>query len=128
MRYVAIKSVEQQAALTLHRTRDLLVKQRTQLVNMIRGLLAEFGIEIPRGITQALTFVRADCDGRSPGHTGAGGEGDRDAWPSRRSSGRLGCARLERELWPGTARATVASGSRPIPGVGPSAPRRWPPR
>ena len=38
MRYVAIKSCEQQAALTIHRTRDLLVKQRTQLVNMIRGL------------------------------------------------------------------------------------------
>ena len=53
MRYVAIKSCEQQAALTVHRTRDLLVKQRTQLVNMIRGLLAEFGIEIRRGITHA---------------------------------------------------------------------------
>ena len=45
MRFVAVKSPEQQAALALHRTRDLLVKQRTQLVNMIRGLLAEFGIE-----------------------------------------------------------------------------------
>ena len=35
MRFVPIKSVEQQAALALHRTRDLLVRQRTQLVNMI---------------------------------------------------------------------------------------------
>ncbi len=52
MRFVPIKSVEQQAALALHRTRDLLVRQRTQLVNMIRGLLAEFGIDIPKGITQ----------------------------------------------------------------------------
>ena len=51
MRFVAIKSSEQQAALALHRTRDSSVKQRTQLVNMIRGLLAEFGIEIPRGLT-----------------------------------------------------------------------------
>ena len=49
MRFVAIKSTEQQAALSMHRTRDLLVKQRTQLVNMIRGLLAEFGVDIPRG-------------------------------------------------------------------------------
>ena len=40
MRFVAVKSPEQQAALSMHRTRDLLVKQRTQLVNMIRGLLA----------------------------------------------------------------------------------------
>src|SRR6187200_434555 len=43
MRFVVMKSAEQQAALSLHRTRNLLVKQRTQLVNMIRGLLAEFG-------------------------------------------------------------------------------------
>ncbi len=58
MRFVPIKSVDQQAALALHRTRDLLVRQRTQLVNMIRGVLAEFGIEIPKGITYALAFVR----------------------------------------------------------------------
>ena len=45
MRFVSVKSPEQQAALALHRTRSLLAKQRTQLVNMIRGLLAEFGIE-----------------------------------------------------------------------------------
>jgi transposase len=57
MRFVPIKSVEQQAALALHRTRDLLVRQRTQFVNMIRGLLAEFGIDIPKGITHALAFV-----------------------------------------------------------------------
>ena len=48
MRHVAIKSADQPAALALQRTRDLFVKQRTQLVNMIRSLLAEFGIEIPR--------------------------------------------------------------------------------
>src|SRR2546429_4926651 len=36
MRFVPVKSPDQQAALALHRTRDLLVKQRTQLVNMIR--------------------------------------------------------------------------------------------
>jgi transposase len=58
MRFVAIKSPEQQAALAMHRTRDLFVKQRTQLVNMIRSLLAEFGIEIRRGIEQALTLAK----------------------------------------------------------------------
>lgn len=58
MRYVAIKSPEQQAALAIHRTRALFVKQRTQLVNMIRGLLAEFGIDIRRGIGQALILAR----------------------------------------------------------------------
>ena len=63
MRFVAVKSPEQQAALALHRTRDLLVKQRTQLVNMIRSLLAEFGIDIPRGLERALTIARQIIDG-----------------------------------------------------------------
>jgi transposase len=58
MRFVAMKSAEQQAALSLHRTRSLLVKQRTQLVNMIRGLLAEFGIDIPQGLERALGLAR----------------------------------------------------------------------
>ena len=56
MRFVAVKSSEQQAALALHRTRNLLVKQRTQLVNMIRGVLAEFGVETPRGLHHALAL------------------------------------------------------------------------
>ena len=66
MRYVAIKSPDQQAALALHRTRDLFVKQRTQLVNMIRGLLAEFGIEIRRGIEQALMLAKRIAAGDMP--------------------------------------------------------------
>jgi transposase len=53
MRFVPVKSAEQQAALALHRARDLLVKQRTQLVNMVRGLLAEFGIEMARAAPRA---------------------------------------------------------------------------
>jgi transposase len=44
MRFVPIKSVEQQVARSLERARDLLVKQRTQLANAVRGLLAEQGI------------------------------------------------------------------------------------
>jgi transposase len=54
MRFVPVKSPEQQAALSMHRTRDLLVKQRTQLINMIRGLLAEFGDDISKGLERAL--------------------------------------------------------------------------
>jgi transposase len=66
MRFVAVKTAEQQAALSIHRSRDLLVKQRTQLVNMIRGLLAEFGIDIPRGIERALLLARRIVDGEAP--------------------------------------------------------------
>ena len=58
MRFVPVKSPEQQAARSMHRARDLLVKQRTQLVNMIRGLLAEFGINIPKGLERALLMAR----------------------------------------------------------------------
>ena len=63
MRFVAVKSPEQQSALALHRTRELLVKERTQLVNMIRGLLAEFGIDIPRGLERAVGTARRVTDG-----------------------------------------------------------------
>lgn len=66
MRFVSVKSPEQQAALALHRTRDLLVKQRTQLVNMIRGLLAEFGIEIVRGLHHAIELAARIAKGDAP--------------------------------------------------------------
>jgi transposase len=66
MRFVPVKSPEQQAALSIHRTRDLLVKQRTQLINMIRGLLAEFGVDIPKGLERALLMARQIVDGKAP--------------------------------------------------------------
>lgn len=49
MRFVPVKEEAQQAGLMLHRVRDLLVRQRTQLINAIRGHLAEFGIIEMRG-------------------------------------------------------------------------------
>jgi len=66
MRFVAIKSAEQQSVVALHRTRDLLVGQRTQLVNMIRSQLAEFGIVLARGIQHALRLVGQLVDGVVP--------------------------------------------------------------
>jgi transposase len=50
MRFVPIKTVEQQAILSLHRGRQGFVKERTARANQIRGLLAEYGITIPQGI------------------------------------------------------------------------------
>ncbi len=49
MRFVPVKSEAQQAALMLHRARDLLMRQRTQLINAVRGHLAEFGIVEAQG-------------------------------------------------------------------------------
>jgi transposase len=50
MRFVPIKSVEQQAILSIHRVRQGFVKARTAQANQIRGLLGEFGLVIPQGI------------------------------------------------------------------------------
>ena len=54
MRFVPIKSAEQQATLMLHKTRELLVKQRTMSVNALRAHLSEFGIVVAKG-SVALT-------------------------------------------------------------------------
>ena len=53
MRFVAVKSAEQQALLVIHRVRKGLSDERTALINQLRGLLCEFGIVIPRGRYQA---------------------------------------------------------------------------
>lgn len=66
MRFVAIKSVEQQGVLFLHRARDMVVRQRTQLSNMLRGLLGEFGIVIAQGIGRVVKFAKAVLDGERP--------------------------------------------------------------
>lgn len=66
MRFVAIKTEEQQGVLFLHRARDLVVRQRTQLSNMLRGLLGEFGIVIAQGVGSALRFAKAVLDGDRP--------------------------------------------------------------
>ncbi|MER9548371.1 IS110 family transposase [Mesorhizobium sp. M0322] len=50
MRFVPVKSQEQQSVLMLHRVRELLIRQRTMLVNALRGHLAEFGIVTRQGI------------------------------------------------------------------------------
>lgn len=50
MRFVGIKNIGQQDIQAMHRVRERLVKERTALVNQIRGLLAEYGIVISQGI------------------------------------------------------------------------------
>ncbi len=65
MRFVAIKSAEQQSILAVHRTRDLLIGQRTQLVNMIRAQLAEFGVVLAKGIHHVLRLVGQLLDGEA---------------------------------------------------------------
>ena len=70
MRFVAIKTVEQQAILSVHRARQGFVKARTAQGNQIRGLLAEFGIVIPQGIrsiTKQMPEILEDGENGLPG-------------------------------------------------------------
>jgi len=57
MRFVPVKHVEQQSVLALHRARQGMVKARTAQANQIRGLLAEFGLVVPQGITHLYQRV-----------------------------------------------------------------------
>lgn len=59
MRFVAVKSEDAQAAVVVFRTRDLLVRQRTQSINALRGHLAEFGVIAARGPFHVAQLVRA---------------------------------------------------------------------
>jgi len=58
MRFVPIKTAEQQAALTMLGARNLLVKQRTMLINAMRGHAAEFGVTAPKGPQQIAELQR----------------------------------------------------------------------
>lgn len=58
MKFVAVKSIEQQDVMLLHRARELLMKQRTALVNQIRGLLLEYGVVIPQGISHLNKLIQ----------------------------------------------------------------------
>ena len=70
MHFVPIKSTEQQAILSLHRIRQGYVKARTAQANQIRGLLAEFGLEIPQGIgyiSKRVPDIIEDASNELPG-------------------------------------------------------------
>ena len=69
MRYATVKSAEQQSVLTLHRARELLVRQRTMLINAIRGHCAEFGIVAAQGaskVTALIGIIQDHQDDRLP--------------------------------------------------------------
>lgn len=57
MRFVPVKCAERQGVLVLHRTRDLLIRQRTMMLNAIRGHLAEFGVIAAQGPRNAMGLI-----------------------------------------------------------------------
>ncbi len=69
MRFVQVKSAEQQGQLMLHRTRDLLMRQRTQVINALRAHMAELGIVAAQGregIKELLKIIASEQDARLP--------------------------------------------------------------
>src|SRR5262249_13798657 len=69
MRFVPVKTADQQAAVLMHRGRERLVRQRTGLVNALRGHLAEFGVIAPQGLRNVgklIATVRDEGDARLP--------------------------------------------------------------
>jgi transposase len=68
MRFVPVKTAQQQAELAVHRIRRRLMAQRTALLNQIRGLLGEFGLVLPQGANHVRSKLPALLD------EGAGGE------------------------------------------------------
>ncbi len=59
MRFVAVKSAEQQGVLMLHKTRDLLTRQHTALINALRGHMGELGIIAPQGAQNVAKLIEA---------------------------------------------------------------------
>jgi len=66
MCFVEVKDPEQQALLGLHCVRDHVVRQRTQVIYMIRGLLREFGHILPKGAGAAIRFAKSCLAGDLP--------------------------------------------------------------
>ena len=69
MRFTAVKSAEQQSVLMLHRARELLVRQRTMLINALRGHCGEFGIVVAQGaskVTMLIEMIEDRDDARLP--------------------------------------------------------------
>jgi transposase len=69
MRFVGVKSAAQQGRLMQHRTRDLLMRQRTQTINALRAHMAEIGIAAPQGregLKELLAIIANDEDPRLP--------------------------------------------------------------
>jgi transposase len=62
MRFVTVKTAEQQSALLMHRGRELLVRQRTMLANALRGHLAEFGLIAAQGLHKVAGLIAIVMD------------------------------------------------------------------
>ena len=117
IKFVPIKSVEQQAVLALHAARSLLVKQQTMLANAMRGLAAEFGLIVPKGLHKLEELMALVSGGGE--HPGCGPAG---AWRSFTRSGQAVAERvaaLEEQIVRHARQDATARRLATIPGIGP---------
>ena len=133
MRFVPVKSTDQQDLQSLHRVRERLIVQRTALINHARGLLAEYGIVLPQGAWRFAAQAPAAIARGRP--IGAGARAlRRTSRPARTTSNR----RVDKLDAPDRGdlprRTKTAAGLAELPGVGPviatalvASCRRWPP-
>jgi transposase len=130
MRFVPVKSTDQQAVLMFHRTRALLMRQRTMAVNALRGHLAEFGLVAAQGAKSLAELIESVFEGSGT---------DDDAVPplARRALAPLVAQlrqlqaqikAIEVELLPGIGRPTPAEGWRRSQALASSQRRPSPPR
>jgi len=119
MRFVALKSEQQQALMGLHRIRAQLVKQRTMQANQVRGLLYEFGVVVPKSwralLAQAAPILADASRGEIPDLIR--GELQQQLQGLRDLTGRI--EQLERSIGAYRAQDEQCRRIEAIPGVGP---------
>ena len=79
MRFVPVKSIEQQGVMAVHRVREGIKEERTACINRIRGLLAEFGLVFPQSPKALRQVLPAVLEGRATSWA---------AWPAWHCNGR----------------------------------------
>lgn len=118
MRFVPVKTEDQQAVLMLHRVRALLVSQRTALICAFRGHMAEFGVVAPRGprnIEPLLAILADETDARLP----APARLALKPLARRMAMLRLEIEGLDRRLLDSHRSSEVSRRLATIPGIGP---------
>jgi transposase len=117
MRFVAVKSEQQQASAAVFRARDLFVRQRTQFINALRGLVAEHGWVVSKGLFHARALMAQIEDPSCPLPQGA-----RDAFLAMIASIKAldeHIVLLDREITQRAEEDPAARRLMTIPGIGP---------
>jgi transposase len=118
MRFVAIKGTEQQSVLVLHRTRSLLIRQRTMLVNALRSHFAEFGVVVAKGI-ENVAKLAAMIEDKAEGVLPAAAVTGLSIIVQQLKGLKIGIDKLEKEIRRWHRKNPESRRLATIPGIGP---------